>query len=253
MEAVLHHRLVRVHQADAARDRGRARGDRILLDGIPFAQDGPAGDAEPRRAGDPGRAGPDPAPVAGPQRRLLPAAAGVAVLFHLHHERDGTDPGLPVPGHVQDRLRLAAGIHRLLPLPVPWRQEPGTLGLPQEHDPAGRAVADLLHPGPGRAAQVLRLPAVHPRSAALREHVRRPPAADDLHDRDVVPAEPVRRTALRRGLLRAGDLRLPARDPGHLAAGLYLHHADRHLHSQLAGGVTLTALYLRPIRRNEPP
>ena len=42
-----------------------------------------------------------------------------------------------------------------------------------------------------------------------------------------------RRAGLRRGLLRAGDLRLPARDPGHPAAGVHLHHADRHVHSQL--------------------
>ena len=59
--------------------------------------------------------------------------------------------------------------------------------------------------------------------------------------------------ALRRGLLRAGDLRLPARDPGHPAAGVHLHHADRYVHSQLRGAGTLTALYLRPIRRDEPP
>src|SRR5438067_1534399 len=177
-----------------------------------FPHDGPALHAEPRRDSAPGRPGPDPPPVAGPERRFLPAVPRVALLLHLHHERDGADPGPPVPGHVQDRLRLADGVHRLLPLSVPGRQAPGRLGLPQEHDPAGRAGADLHHPGPGRAAQVLRLPAVHPRGPALREHDRRPPAADDLHARVVVPAEPVGRAGLRRGLLRAGDLRLPAGD-----------------------------------------
>src|SRR6266704_781303 len=103
MEAVLHHWLIRIHQADAPRDPGRARGDRVLLGRVPQAQAGPAWRAEPRRDGDPGRPGPDPPPVAGPERRLLPAVPGVAVLLHLHHEPDGADPGLPVPGHVKDR------------------------------------------------------------------------------------------------------------------------------------------------------
>src|SRR6185437_4484283 len=98
MEAALQHRLVRLHQADAARDPGRARGDRVLLGGVPLAQAGPAWHAEPRRTGDPGCPGPDPPPVAGPERRLLPAVPGVAVLLHLHHERDGADPALAVPG-----------------------------------------------------------------------------------------------------------------------------------------------------------
>ena len=56
----------------------------------------------------------------------------------------------------------------------------------------------------------------------------------------VVPADPFRRAALRRGLVCAGHLRLPARDPGYPASGLYLHHPDRHVHSQLRGASALT-------------
>ena len=48
-------------------------------------------------------------------------------------------PILQFPVTVQDRLRVADGVHRLLPLPVPGLQAPGHLGLLQEHDPAGRA------------------------------------------------------------------------------------------------------------------
>jgi ATP synthase F0 subunit c len=56
----------------------------------------------------------------------------------------------------------------------------------------------------------------------------------------VVPADPFRRPALRRGIVCAGYLRLPARDPGHAAAGFHLHHPDRHVHSQLRGAGALT-------------
>ena len=109
--------------------------------------------------------------------------------YHLADEPDGAHPGPPVPDHVPDRLRLAARLPRLLSLPVPGVQAPGVPRLHQEHDPLGRAQAHPGHPDPDRAAPVLRRPAVHPGRAAVRQHVRRAPAAADLHTRELVPGE----------------------------------------------------------------
>ena len=66
----------------------------------------------------------------------------------------------------------------------------GFFGYFRSWIPAG-PVADPDHPDPGRDPQVRRRPAVHPGRPAVREHVRRAPAADDLHARDLVPGEPV--------------------------------------------------------------
>ena len=67
------------------------------------------------------------------------------------------------------------------------------------------------HPDPDRAAPVLRRPAVHPGRTAVRQHVRRAPAAADLHTRELVPGERVHRAALRCGLVRHDVLRIRAR------------------------------------------
>jgi F-type H+-transporting ATPase subunit a len=116
-------------------------------------------------------------PALGRRGDVLPAVPRVAVLLHLPDEPDGADPGLRVPGDVEDRVRGTAGAHGVRALPVPGLQEPGCLGLCVEHVAARRALAGVHHPHPGRVAPVLHHPAVHARHPAVREHVRRAPAA----------------------------------------------------------------------------
>src|SRR5271165_4941358 len=126
--AAVQRRLVSFHQADAHRGDLRTGGDRILLGGLPQAPVDPARHTEHRRDRHPSRARPDPAPFARQAGRHLPAVPGLAVLLYLADEPDGAHPSPPVPGHVPDRLRLAARVHRLLSLPLPGVQAPGVPG-----------------------------------------------------------------------------------------------------------------------------
>ena len=197
------------HQADPAHGDRRGRRGRVLLGRFRQAQARAAGSPERRRARRAVRPGPDPAPDDRQEGRRLPALPGDAVLLHLGDEPDGDHPGRAVPGSRAHRIRLDPGRPGLAHLHVGGLQDSRAYRLLQAHDPR-RAVVDPVAARAHRA--VLRHPgqAVHARRPAVRQHVRRAPAAARLLPGHVV----LRQRVYRRWYTRQARWRWCSCSPG---------------------------------------
>ena len=105
-------------------------------------------------------------------------------MFILVNNYYGIIPFLQFPTLLADRLRRTAGAHVLVHLRRRRHVEARRARLPQaRHDALGRLRAD---PDPAGAARVLLQhpgPTGHAHPASVRQHVRRPPAADPVRHR----------------------------------------------------------------------